>query len=693
MSLSVSSGTSLITAGAVYVKATWFETISSGTAGTITGLPAGGTIVLDAMGGGVDAVVSGIANGVPDYTAVKTSGGTTVTTTFDEDGNYVLSGTPSSYPVAVVYIYRIQLAKFDYTKTISDLEFTGTLGVESLNGLNGVLSIVEGEGIDVATGSNTITVSGENASTSNKGIASFDSGNFSVSSGAVNTIQDIDSGASPTFSGLTIPALTAGRVVFSGSSNQLQVDSKLIWDNTNGELEIRGATGSNIQLQISSSSGSYDDATMGISAVGGTGRSKINLYAGAGTIPRAQTIDFYSGNVSLLTPRWQIGNDRSSNGIYNFTITNATAAQHLTFTQTGLLGINTVPSQILDMESNGTDNYVRIAAGGTSSNYSGIMFTERLINFGHNIRYDAATDVLEFGHQDNTPTFTPHATIDASGNWEFSGTLNFSGGASGASPTPQITIDNYIDNAGSPSVSHVQLYTNYGFGISTNTLNYISDQDHKFYDGTVELVAMLAGGKLNVNSPSGSTYNTNINGDIHAGSSYDGGQYGTYNCTEALTRSNNKFSYSAVAAGNEIIGLGYIDGTTTWKLGRTSTASARGLINNSSDNWGFDMVPESLGGANVIQIKNGTAPTSNPTGGIALYSEGNAGKARGGSGTVTTWAPADPHCDECGMDYMLEFENPAYDMKYLSVCVACLSKEFGSRKWIRTRKPEHGSKD
>jgi len=59
--------------------------------------------------------------------------------------------------------------------------------------LGETLVIANGEGITTAIASNTLTITGEDATTSNKGIASFSADNFSVSSGAV-TVTTIDGG-------------------------------------------------------------------------------------------------------------------------------------------------------------------------------------------------------------------------------------------------------------------------------------------------------------------------------------------------------------------------------------------------------------------------------------------------------------------------------------------------------------------
>lgn len=83
-----------------------FQRTSSGT-GQVT-VPTGATIILDFYPEGVDALVTKVdTQGRPLDEPAVTSGGVVITTTFDVNGNYVLSGVPSAYPVAIVYFIKI----------------------------------------------------------------------------------------------------------------------------------------------------------------------------------------------------------------------------------------------------------------------------------------------------------------------------------------------------------------------------------------------------------------------------------------------------------------------------------------------------------------------------------------------------------------------------------------------------------
>ena len=71
-----------------------------------------------------------------------------------------------------------------------NISLAGETGTGSV-GLGNTLTISAGEGIDTSASGSAITIAGEDASTSNKGVASFNSTNFTVTSGdvALNTID------------------------------------------------------------------------------------------------------------------------------------------------------------------------------------------------------------------------------------------------------------------------------------------------------------------------------------------------------------------------------------------------------------------------------------------------------------------------------------------------------------------------
>jgi len=108
---------------AATLRTSWFEKVTSGTSGSFTA-PTGGTIVLDGWPEGVDVLVSKMDSleGAPSFESVTTAAGAVVTATLDASGNYTLSGTPSAYPIALIYVYSIPTASIDSTKSLTYLE-------------------------------------------------------------------------------------------------------------------------------------------------------------------------------------------------------------------------------------------------------------------------------------------------------------------------------------------------------------------------------------------------------------------------------------------------------------------------------------------------------------------------------------------------------------------------------------------
>ena len=78
----------------------------------------------------------------------------------------------------------------DAQVTAQDLDLISDSGTIDIDLDSESLTVSGGEGIDTSATGTTLTIAGEDASTSNKGVASFSSDHFSVSSGAVTIATD-----------------------------------------------------------------------------------------------------------------------------------------------------------------------------------------------------------------------------------------------------------------------------------------------------------------------------------------------------------------------------------------------------------------------------------------------------------------------------------------------------------------------
>ena len=166
----------------VQVALTDFETYFEGALDTLSNVTTVGALNAGSITSGFGAIDNGSSaittTGTVTYGSLS-DGSITITAFVDEDDM-------SSDSATLVPTQQSVKAYVDSQVTAQDLDATTDSGTIAIDLDSETLTIAGGEGIDTSASSNTITIAGEDATTSNKGVASFSSDDFTVSSGAVS---------------------------------------------------------------------------------------------------------------------------------------------------------------------------------------------------------------------------------------------------------------------------------------------------------------------------------------------------------------------------------------------------------------------------------------------------------------------------------------------------------------------------
>lgn len=249
----------------------------------------------------------------------------------------------------------------------------GANGVTSLDGLTGSITLANSSG-----SAGTVTINNAAADGSTKGLAAFNSTNFTAASGVINTVQGIATTSSPTFANLTVSTtlnantITPSSALAIGATSQaftLQGSGSSVITATGGSdtttIGFTGVATGNVTYQFDrgATAGTYTICTT-VGNCAGTGggitgsgtANRLAVFTGSGTIGSSDITDNSGTSVSIasgvaLSTQGSAQFENANNSTTAFQVQNASASDILDVDTTdGRIGIGTnAPDQALNI--------------------------------------------------------------------------------------------------------------------------------------------------------------------------------------------------------------------------------------------------------------------------------------------------------------------------------------------------------
>jgi|GEM_PF-3545734 len=511
----------------------------------------------------------------------------------------------------------------------------GSGSVISVNSLTGALNIANSSGSGA-----TITI--DDASTTQKGIAQFNGTNFAVGGGIVNTIQDISTGATPTFAGVNA---TTGYQVNNVSGASATCNSGQFLENATVSGGI--ITGTNcasavgdggittigaIDTQVKSANGAViagtnlymqtaDATNPGLVSTGTQTFAGDKTFNGAVTVNSGATIQGVAA-ADILTLKDSSGNPVATFGQFGdlYTPTQIAAGNLVADTYN-----STTPSLVLKQNSAGATVAVAIIRGGATPGAGG--------------------DLLQLQNSTNTTV----ASVDAAGNINTTGVYKI-GGTSGVAITctggqllQNATTVGGIVTAGSCVAGGAGGVTTVGtIDTQTKSINGAVISGTSIYMQTADAsnpglvstgVQTIAGAKTFSGAiTASSTYNTNtFTGSTLTFGSATGAAINAAS-GQALTVSGNALTLSAASA--QAINIGTVNNNTI-TLG-TTTATGTITLGQSTASNIVNIGSGTIAAGNTGTVNIGTSSTSTGKTVVTIGStnDGSSTTLQAGTGNI-----------------------------------------------------------